>query len=416
MTSIYLRLDALQPMDILLTAGTSASSWLIRAAQFLGRRRRAKYSHAALFLGPTLKVEALTKRGIVCTDLTDSLPERAPTKNEPSLSFRWIDGRLAVFARIPDVRDAAVFRHRELMREGPYDSAKLQHLRRRLLPALEELYLKQYSLITRLAIPVVDLDPKMQSALDRISRSLEKGKLEPGPFCSELVCKLIQSVEDAGYGSDHESIGPSELSWNGEYLKNISRNAVVHGVSDLPGSECPSELSSELLSMLKRGPTGQQENLAARMLQVSALCEKIFKASGGTPQEYDHAKSRSELRGRWVNAIERHLVDGPDPVWTWIQKANACLSNCVENRALKQRSMNLPQPTTKPFEARTLQQTWAEELHNWDGRTACSISQKCVLHRYELIVHAHQRRVDQSRIEQTESIRLRSTPAGKSAP
>lgn len=369
MSIVFLELTKLRPLDVMLTSSDELSSFVIKGATSIRGLRLAHYSHAALMLSPGVCVEALTKPGIVCTDLSEPAP----------LFFRWVEGKLTVFASLKGVDNAAVFRHRSVTRE--LSSGSLSDLRSLALEALAECYLMQYSLLINLVRPIVRLPPRVESFLARVTPLFEGRKPEPGPFCSELVCRLLGAVvKDATPYPDR--VAPSDLSWDTESLEELENVVRLCEPDDLPGFECDDDFSSGLSQMLEADLS--QQEFQKRLLQAMSVIPAIL-ADGVSPEdpsirdalEMKYSAMREEARHFYVDELQHSLYQFQDRLWEWMHRANVCKKTCPETRIQKFARHSAKDPVKGPSLFKTSNELFWERIENWNGEP-CADVRSCV--------------------------------------
>jgi hypothetical protein len=137
---LALDLKKSRPFDLLLTAESDRISRLIRFAQSLDRRIAADFSHAALFVAPTLILESntsgtgfvdLTKRTVfeaLAQVANSAAEEDAAVVQSISIVLRDENGHLSIYGLLPDIESAIVLRNRAL--EGKIPTTIYASIRR----------------------------------------------------------------------------------------------------------------------------------------------------------------------------------------------------------------------------------------------------------------------------------------------
>ncbi len=422
---VFLELTKLRPLDVLLISGNRPGSFAIKSAVSLRGRRWSSYSHAALILSPSLHIEALSARGIVCTDLSVL-----------TLHFRVVSGQLAVYAPLDRVNGVQVLRHREVAHD--VDSTHLTSLRTCALETLAEVYLKQYSLRLRLAEPVVRLDPAILGFLERLTRWMEHDEPEPGPFCSELVCMLLEKagllVREPWNGQPASTLAPADFSWRPNMFYDVPGVDLTCTAQELPGVACDPEFVNEVSKILESAQQQQEfaiETLKA-MLSVSTIVSEPHKLDemALSTLRQSHLKQRKKFRAAYAYKLAPSIERFLDPLWEWVAKANDCNGSCPKTRKeeftedviasgqafaarwrkrgehkLVGASPEKASVTWRP-RLRSTEEVYWDQLANWGGEP-CKDLRNCVVARLALL----RERVDVGREILDEEVRVEAQTA-----
>lgn len=198
----YLSVDELIPGDVLLSSSKGMVSFAIRAGSGMGR-----YSHAALYLGAGLYIEATTERGLSFGML---LPRKA--ESDPK------SGTSRILANNDEWDVCHVYRHEEMCKQlNLKPSMNDMNLMLLLSSMAAEHSGHDYALLEQLgkASPLLRNFPATKERLLKAIGKLgaDKGKEIPRLFCSALVAQLF---DEAGFKVvsnqvDVEHISPSDL-------------------------------------------------------------------------------------------------------------------------------------------------------------------------------------------------------------
>lgn len=371
---VYLEVTKMRPLDVVLMSGTRVFSKVIMAASSLAAMRKANYSHATLMLSQSMCVEALDGVATVLTDYA----------TRDKLVCRWVNGKLAVFVGLDGISDALVLRHKCIT-----DASHVElEFRGKLLETLSELYLRQYSTLARLLKPVVSLPAPIMRFIEHATSGLDGFKPEPGPFCSELVCLLLDEVAPTPVSAaptklSPDAVSPSALEWIDDFLDPLwGERSPVHACNpqDLPG-EPANDMSRKLVAMLSTGTDDMLQNMRATTLKVMTLVPKVVGGELDSEEltkamDVIYAERRKEFRNQWINELDSYFATFSDPVWNWIERSNACMATCPDAR-----QNSLPPksqwPMRKPGFMTSLE-ALERRRYEWDG-FRCPSTCDCVM-------------------------------------
>lgn len=389
-STLFLNLSKLQPMDVLAVSGDAKSSIFIKLATAARKLKTAKYSHSALVLSPSIVVESLSGSGIVLSDLTVPRPGRfdahlRQATDEDALQVRKLSsGEVALFARLHNVTKVDVLRHRAIS-----DDAFVAWLfRKDALEILRGLYLLQYAKPSALAKSVVDLPEPVCQFIDAAHAAFAGSRLEAGPFCSELVSRLLNGLFDAGKA--HGRVVPADFGWHLDQFEMLEE--VCYPAECVPGEACSAALAKEMTDMLRYGGLGAQLGIA-EVLGVGAKVEdearrkgqdtgaQLFRESLANPDR------RAELRKERVADFNVYLNQHADPFWQWLRDANVCARACPRKRQANYAVFAEPgqrEPPVSPFTAeQPIRQS--RRRPQWDGESRCAGADRCALHSFDEI-------------------------------
>ena len=333
----FLDLTAAQPLDVLLSTQKGVTSAVIRAGQTISRRKRARYSHAALLLSNSVLVEAIGKGGTILCNLASSKGDLGGSSNDRSMHLhcRLVDGEVRIYALLPNKTAATLVRHKsqEDMPTANY-WRRLDDLlvaRSQVLGLLVDVYLASYSIPARLIGSVADLPTPIQSFLERGFKADRAKKRRTGPFCSELVGLLLSEVYPDT--TDHVRKAPIDfIDDQGDYV--VVESAVVEGqVDDLPGTAYPTWLATDLVNLLWSARIEGQD-LARKVVEVLSLLPPVVAHTSDGSQErlqmweQLYEEKLREQRTNWVQEIESELTNHFDACWRWLRASNECYRVC----------------------------------------------------------------------------------------
>lgn len=178
--SKFIDLSNLEFGDIILTSGKGIKSFIIRSLT------RSQYSHAAIYVGFGLIVEATKMKGISTRPL-EIVKVESTGINSPSKEIAYI----------PETQKSHVFRHKDMVHNKDFSSYEQRqsirnHLGDRYSHPLHLLNTSN-NLRNKLTNPIID----------RILNNLEKNKkLTDRYFCSQFIANVL---EEMGYALEKEN-------------------------------------------------------------------------------------------------------------------------------------------------------------------------------------------------------------------
>ena len=236
----YLRVDLLQPADVILTRPgklvSKASAKLTSGA----------FSHAAVAIASTLHFESDDK-GVGYTRVGLSKVEQHPDGS------RW-------FWNVSHYRRVGVFRHPDFNKlTASAKSTLASHLQEILHPFAGT----EYPTLDALANATAKLAkyPKVKEGiLKLLERMRSKGqkKVLPGPFCSELVALAFKEL---GHPIFPEGIEPAQVSPNLLADDRVSRLRPLSGVLVRPDPRLQNDDEGLSILSLPGQPTGQDRSM-----------------------------------------------------------------------------------------------------------------------------------------------------------
>jgi hypothetical protein len=205
-----LRLDLLEPGDVVLSSAPSVLSTVNKSLQWEGKR--PLYSHAALVIEPCEWMESMGDGVLVTYVKLDKIEDRPGGYH----ALHFIDRA--------HYRTIAIFRHPVL--KATIGTGRWRHVAETLRNQSQLLYGHEYSNLSRLAgassvLRRIALYRTVMSAAKTAEKlKILKPKLIPGAFCSELVAILFLTLSENVDSEIHLlknhleelEIGPSILS------------------------------------------------------------------------------------------------------------------------------------------------------------------------------------------------------------
>lgn len=390
---VILELNKVRPLDILLTSGDQKFSKSIRAATTLARRGRlAAFSHAALFLSPSLLVESLFNEGISITNLIEpamkghqSAEQLFTSRAIETLSARIDRGRLRLFVILEGESGAAVFRHKSID-QNRTDLLTLL-IRPRVFALLQCCYRAQYPELGRLLNVFHSMPLAVREAAEKFLRLMEAEKVAPGPFCSELVQTVFTALADFLPTKQVDPLGvaPDDLAVSEDFrrLDGDERPiTIATSLGELPGKPGDPGFVAQMKKMLV-GEVLRSQELEGKIIQINGrlatLVPWLNRTDVGIERER-YAKLSMETRAKWLKHIEEFVRIGCDSLWNWIEDANECRITCPAQRLARGDKVLWP-PPDDPHGVAELKwiasgrKTW-EMPRYWDGN-ACSDVREC---------------------------------------
>jgi len=207
----YLRTEQLQPLDVILTRPRrSVSSKLIATSSW------GKYSHAALVLSRNLRFESVAK-GVKPTSVI-------------YIKCEVSDNDFVFIEETTEYKYFDVFRHPHLSKMSPRD---LKGLQKKLIALLPEVIYREYPDAKAFQrFPIARPFKIILNAYSKIQK-----KAIPGPFCSELVCRLYDRLNLPLFDTriHHRQVSPTRLSRS--RLINISNQLIYEPRVEALGDE-----------------------------------------------------------------------------------------------------------------------------------------------------------------------------------
>jgi hypothetical protein len=168
----YLRLNLLQPLDVVLSGGKKPHQLIIKAGTGLG-----PFAHAALVISPTWWFEA-DNYGVLTAPKLPTFVGRCDTD-------------IIYLLEVPN--HLRVFRHSALSNLTEIELYRLEQ-RLRFSPVRDQLEFREYPAWHRLA-DAADLPPSAKRAARFLLRMFNgRVPINPGSFCSELVAQVYADL------------------------------------------------------------------------------------------------------------------------------------------------------------------------------------------------------------------------------
>jgi hypothetical protein len=260
----YLRTEIVKPGDVILSRSSGKESKII--AKFT----RGRYSHAALVCNPSVRFESLSDGiGFTWSDIS-----RAEYHEDEGF---WL------LEDISHYSDIAVYRYPNLSKE------KEDAVKATLLKLVDTFYGLEYPDLTHLAdasSPSPTLRRLAAVLLRYFGKKTQKTPIIPGPFCSELVALVFDSLGLPLFDSNRpaKTISPNDLSRS---RLRLVPNAICCSAGEIENNEkLVRELNSthkgigrEILPILVKGKRVLKEaEEFNRVLDIiSDNLRKIFK-------------------------------------------------------------------------------------------------------------------------------------------
>jgi hypothetical protein len=346
---LALDLKKIRPFDVLLTAESDRISRLIRFAQSLDRRITADFSHAALFVAPTLIFESNTS-GIGFVDLTkrtvfevlaqvanSAAEEDAAVVQSTSIVMRDENGHLSIYGLLPDIEAAIVLRNRAL--EGKIPTSRYDIFNIKLREVLIRNLMRAYPTIGRLLHASQWLPATLAGLAEALWRKFKTIEME-GLFCSELVAEIF--IDDLNVMKGNAfNFAPSD------FANSVSFNRVSDAVIDIPEKMCVSHgltvqrwidlcLLITPLGRKYREPIVELFNPIGSMERDPEFIRKEIKRrtipfSSYIPEHTDLDPARKKYV---EDLIDRSVAWAYDSCffWSWLLKSADCYVSCPNNK------------------------------------------------------------------------------------
>jgi hypothetical protein len=323
-------LKQIQPLDILLTTNIGWESAAIRLGQTVSRGEIAEFSHAAMFIAPTVIVES-SDAGVVFERFTNKtnddsmkymnqewLSKHPRTKRLSSpLFIDKRDNAVAIFGGFPDAKTIRVIRHRSFKE---MDRNRLDLWRDNFLRSLSSVYLLAYPSYARL-LSTTKVPEPLIDAMEKIASRFFGSVLNPGPFCSQLICQVFAANEiDIGPGIP-ESISPAALAASDQF----ECVCCVRSISD---AEAAAFVAPDIAKLLEFNPTPLMSPLLAN---ATAIVDRAIHYERTRSADLEDIIFRvPEIGKTELKELEDWCRDVSYVFWRWYHEAPKCFPTCVE--------------------------------------------------------------------------------------
>jgi hypothetical protein len=316
-------LSEIQPLDIVLT--TCEESTALRAAQSMTRLQRAEFSHAAMFVAPTVLVESCDA-GIVFEAFSNATPGdeflvgdtiRTMYSDQPRtmrlntrLLFERKSDRLRIFGGLPDATNVKVIRHKNVQ------AHRLREYRENLMKALQPFYLQDYPAFVDL-MRTAPIPEALLSAFRQIAETIFGPVYNAGPFCSELVCRLLAESSFTFGARSATGTAPIDLALSGEF-----------DTLDVVSQKSDSDDAPDIEKLFRFVPT---PFLSPPSALAAAIAERVryFKRTGSRRLD-EVTYSKTSLGQQELETLNEWCQTVSDAFWNWYRNAPGCLASCSE--------------------------------------------------------------------------------------
>ncbi|WNJ91763.1 hypothetical protein [Bosea sp. 685] len=337
--TVVLDITDARPFDVLLTSGDAKSSRLNRIAQSITRGGAlAPYSHASMFLSPFLIVESLDQPGIVLTSLfKPSLNPHGSAVGDATLDHhvfaRIKEGLTRIFVALPGV-DAAEVRRYNKIRYATNDNIIVAL--EKIIQTIIEVYLAQYPAYARLIRTAKLLSPQIAERIEFVGRRWED-KIITGPFCSELVAILLNSIETefGAYNTDPASISPSDFYNDVTNFSTVSQSVDWVSEDKLPGLDAPGIISTIEDNLSLNSLKSQEFNIS--LIKLTASLSRSLSDMHGNARadaskiEEFYLNVREKIRSNALSEVVDLVCDAL-LFMDWVQSSNDCMASCPNKR------------------------------------------------------------------------------------
>ncbi len=308
--TLFLNLSRIRPLDILLTTEDGWSSRAIRAAQAVRFLKPTRFSHASLFLAPSVIVES-DEPGTIVTNLAHA-PVKGGIPRARNLSCRMVGRELAIFVELESKSGAQVVRP---LAAANWHAGQVRSGRSAVMEALLPAYLARYSnafhfLAASGAVPR-SVQSYAEEKLAQLDHSIGN-VLDPrtGTFCSELVSMLLAAAMVVS-SREHSQTVPGHFEWQTDEFDPV-KGVVIDGEANLPGTACPADLERKVAALLR---THLDRETTSKILGLaeSRLINDPIKTL--------------DLRIELSNQLGGELA-WVDALWEWVDSVNHCAAVC----------------------------------------------------------------------------------------
>lgn len=353
-------LAKIHPLDVLLITNKGWESTAINLGQTVSRGKIVEFSHAAMFITPTVFVES-SDAGVVFERFANK------TRSDDSMKYmnqEWLskhqrtkrlnsrlfidkgDSAVRIFGALPDAKEIRVIRHRFF--KG-IDRGKLERRRDNFLKSLSSMYLLAYPSYAQL-LSTSDFPKPIIDAMEKIASGFFGSVLNPGPFCSQLICQVFAANKiDIGTGTP-ESTSPGDFAASNQFDE-------VDCVSSVSDADAAAFVASDIEKLLEFNPTPVMSPVLA---DTSAIFDRAIHYDRTGSADLENIIFRVPEIGKLeLKQLEDWCLDVSDIFWRWYREAPTCLSTCVEEtqkRTAKMESstvLGLMKPCSSVFECKS---------------------------------------------------------------
>jgi hypothetical protein len=286
-----------------------------------------------MFIAPTVIVES-SDAGVVFERFTNKtrndddsvkymnqewLSKQPRTKRLNSRLF--IDKRdhtIRILGGLPDSTKARVIRHRLFTK---IDMKKLEIKRDIFLERLSSAYLLAYPSYARL-LGTANFPKPTIDAMEKITAEFFGSVLNPGPFCSQLICQVFAANKIDTGTKTPESTSPDDLAASNEF---VDVDCVEH-VSD---ADAAAFVAADIEKLLDFNPTPV---LSPMLADASAIADRSnHYENTGSADLNDITFRVPEIGKQELKKLVEWSLLVSDLFWRWYHEAPICLTACVEH-------------------------------------------------------------------------------------
>ncbi|MDY0874373.1 hypothetical protein [Dongia rigui] len=310
MPELYLDLAEVRPFDILLTSEKTWQSIAINAIQTLDRRRRSKYSHAALFLAPSLLVES--DAAITFRSVTHRWKDRL--NSEPIMIFCRRNGVSTILVPLQNCRAATVLRVKDQSTGISFATIE---------KPLEAALYRQYD-YSRIPAALGFLSPRIAALLTDIYRKFVR-VTHAGPFCSEFVQTMMASI-GLTFAKGRPLL-PSDFC-DDKQLTEI-RSAVFVSSHDQDIEEIGPQQSTRFSSLLI--PPLLWQAMPDVALAAFTI-DKVERTLGANPRDLPDPSQSAKQLAQWHTEVIERWTSISERFWFYFKESRKCFDKCPSHK------------------------------------------------------------------------------------
>jgi hypothetical protein len=342
-------LSKLQPFDIILTTTTLKESRLIRLGQAIARAKASKISHVSLVVTPTVFIEA-GDDGIVFEQFCESntnwpihllrdvpVARKFQSRRKSRARLRLIiddsDREAAapkIYGALPDASCILVRRHKAFSLEASRLLAKDKENRYKLFECIDEHYLKLYHEYTRL-VSVVNMPKYIKTKIVGWGRKIQR-VIDPGPFCSELVATIYQSVKTGILAGDPGEYAPIDFAESNDF-------ETIDCVKEVDFTRRYGRGIHQLANLLYIDATPKMTRNWAQITGLLDLIVHLLRTKGKAREKIVYRRLNNN---RDLEFIRNWGFFVSDRVFAFIKSAPECFAKCPHRKLVKAASEEGP--------------------------------------------------------------------------